>query len=411
MSRRRHLLMITLDFPPVATSGALRLASFARHLPEHDWRTTVLTIRGSFYADFETGGVDPLPPDCEVVRAFGFDIKRALSWRGRYAGALAFPDRAVPWVGDGVRQALAVCRRQPIDAIVSSSPVVSAHLIGYVVKKLTGRPWVADLRDPWNLLTPHGALLRRLDEALERRLLSAADRITAVNPGLLADLGRRLGEGTRSRSRLLANGYDESAMASVLESATRPTRFSIIHTGSCQPPYRDPTSFFRAVRLCLDRGDLPATTSIDLIGAPVNSALQAEVVRLQLGSHVQPRARMVHREALQATARAALLLVLQTRPDHDLCVPVKTYEYLRTDRAILGLVRAGGETARLLRGFAGVTLVSPDDVEGIAAALAAIHRAWAAGQADRFTRDVACYSRQRIAAELAAVLDEMRAAA
>jgi hypothetical protein len=40
--------MIAADFPPVVTSAALRMAGFVRHLPEHDWATSVVTIRDAF---------------------------------------------------------------------------------------------------------------------------------------------------------------------------------------------------------------------------------------------------------------------------------------------------------------------------------------------------------------------------
>ncbi len=57
------------------------------------------------------------------------------------------------------------------------------------------------------------------------------------------------------------------------------------------------------------------------------------------------------------------------------------------------------------------TVVPPTDVEAAAQALAAAYRAWAAGAARGFARDVGRYSRRRIAAELAELLDEQCSAA
>jgi len=397
--------MIAVDFPPAITAGSLRLASFARYLPTHDWETSVVTIRRSFHDPGDPALERSLPPDCRIARAVGFDTKTVFSWRGRYLGLLAFPDRMASWVADGIRQSLRACRHQRLDAILSSSPPVSSHLIAFVVKRLTGLPWVADLRDPWNLDNPYGTFLRGLDRHLERRLLSAADRITVVTAGAETDLQQRHGDGIRSRLRRVANGYDESAMARALENAERPASFRVVHIGACMTSYRSPEPLLRAVRLSLDRGDLPVATSIELIGTPADPTLANGIARLGLDPRVSILPRVSHREALEAAAHAAALLLLQTRPDSDPCIPVKAYEYLRTDRPILAIVRPGGETAKLLQGFDGVTLVPPTDIEGIATALRHLYRKWAAGRDAAFNRDVTRYSRQHLAAEMAEVLD------
>ncbi len=404
---RHRLLMIALDFPPVASSGSFRLASFARHLPEHGWTTSVVTARNPFREDTEPVTAASLRADCEVIHAFGFDTKEVLSWSGRYPAFLAFPDRAVSWVADGIRRALRICRSCRIDAIFSSSPVVSAHLIAYAVKKVSGLPWVLELRDPWSPASPYGPLLRRLDARMEYRLLQAADRIVVVTDGMVDVLEQRLDAGDRSKIRLVTNGYDEHVMGNVLEAAKRSPSFNVVHTGSCLPAYRDPAPVLRAVRLGLDRGELPGDTSVDLVGAPHDATLLDEIATLRLHSHVKVIPRTNHREALAATARAAVLLVLQTRAHHDRSIPTKVYEYLRTDRAILGVVRDNSDAANALQGFEGVTLASPTDVDAIADALGSLYRAWADGKADGFSRDVTRYSRGRLTADLAMLLDEV----
>lgn len=37
----------------------------------------------------------------------------------------------------------------PVDAIVTTGPPQSMHLIGLRLSQATGIPWVADFRDPW----------------------------------------------------------------------------------------------------------------------------------------------------------------------------------------------------------------------------------------------------------------------
>jgi glycosyltransferase involved in cell wall biosynthesis len=407
----RRLLMVARDFPHAATSGALRAASFARYLPEHGWTTTVITIRRSFHGFADANLEQALPPDCRIFEAFGFDTKTVFSWRGRYPAILAFPDREASWIAGGIRQALRACRETCVDAILSTSPAVSAHAIALMVGRITGLPWIAELRDPWNLDAPRGAFLRRLDRRLERLVLRAADAVVVVTPGHGADLAREHGSEVGDKVRLLPNGYDEDAMTPLLASAPPATPFTVVHVGSCLPTYRDPFPFLRAVRICLDRNDLPADVSIELVGTPMDATLTDEVARLGLGAWLRLRGRVSHREALTVIARASLLLMLQTRPEHDRSIPAKAYEYLRTDRTILAIARDGSETEQLMRGYDGVLVAPPGDAEAIARALAQAHRAWRADPGHRFVRSVAHYSRRRVATDLARLLDELRATA
>lgn len=153
---------------------------------------------------------------------------------------------------------------------------------------------------------------------------------------------------------------------------------------------------------------MPADVAIDLIG--VGSELDtvlAAAERLNLKDQVRVTGRVSSREALAVIVRTPLLLVLQTRRGHDLCVPTKAYEYLRSGSPILAITPEQGDTASLLRAFVGVSIVSPDDGEGISNALAAAHRSWAAGAWPRFARDVSRYDRRQLAAEMADLLNEV----
>jgi O-antigen/teichoic acid export membrane protein/glycosyltransferase involved in cell wall biosynthesis len=403
-STGRRVLIIGRDFPPAPTSAARRAASFARHLPAAGWKAAVVAISERFHSRSDASEAKRLV-DCEVSRAYGFDSKAVFAVRGRYPSLLAFPDREVSWIFDGVRQALRAHRRARADVLLSTSPPVSAHCIAYVVKRFTGLPWIAELRDPWRL-EALGPLLRRTGRRLERRLLADADAIVVTTPGMAADLERRCGDGVRGKVRVIPNGFEEEGFATL--AAAAPGGFSIAHVGVCAPPYRDPAGFLGAVRSCIDRGDLPADVPIAFVGAAdPEASLSRDVARFHLQDQVRVTERVSVPEALGVIGRTPLLLLLQTRRDHNLCVPAKAYEYLRSGAAILAITPPDGETAKLLHAFPGVAVVAPDAHEEIAKALAAAYRSWTNGAARGFVRDVQRYDRRRLAADLAQVLDEV----
>jgi glycosyltransferase involved in cell wall biosynthesis len=120
-----------------------------------------------------------------------------------------------------------------------------------------------------------------------------------------------------------------------------------------------------------------------------------------------------HDETLALMRRADLLFL----PMHNLppgvragLIPYKTYEYLATGRPILGAV-PDGDVRDMLGALPNATLVRPDDVDGMARALRRrIAEADAApGGREPDVAPPAAYERRRCVAEVAAVLDEVRA--
>lgn len=403
----RRLLMIARHFPPLNVSGAARLESFARHLPNAGWATTVVSARDDDMTEADTLESD-LPPSCRVVRAFAADVKTVFSAFGGYPAVLAFPDRNALWIVDGVRQALRCCRRERFDALLSTSPVVSAHCIAFVTKRVVGLPWIIDLRDPWNDEAPFGRFLTKLDDRLEHFLLTRADAITVTTPGMVEEITRVHGIEIGRKTHLVGNGYEEDAVARALSGATAPDSFRIVHIGDT-PPNRDAVTFLRALRICLDRRTVPADISVELIDGE-SELVRTAIGALGLGSLVHTTPRVAHPVALERIARAAVLLLMQPNPIHRLAIPAKSYEYLRSGRMILAVTDECSETARLLRGYGGVR-IAPGDADAIAASLGAIHVLWKTAPGRVFERDVSVYTRRRQAEALGRLLDTFASSA
>lgn len=408
----RRLLMIAHDFPPASTSAALRALKFARHLSAHGWYASVVTVGAGYPRSTDPALLRDVPPLCRVHRAFGFDTKAVLSIRNRYLRLLATPDRDASWFPHGVVSCLRACRMEQPDALLSTSPPVTAHCIGLAVRRITKLPWVVELRDPWNLEMPSGPLTRRFDRRLERHILLAADRVVVTTQGLAADLERRLGTEVGRRIAIVPNGYDEEAFARLPRAPAARAPFRITHIGQCTPPERDPVPFMYALRRCLDRGELPSDTEVLFVGAgrSFDGALAEELRRLRLLATVRSTAWRSHAQALQAMLDASVLLVLQNRDQHRHSIPAKAYEYLRSPACILAVAPPESATAALLSSFPGVLHATPSDPEQIAQRLAEAHRTWqAAGGELRFVRSVERYSSQRLAGHLARLLDELSA--
>ena len=67
----------------------------------------------------------------------------------------AWPDACWPWGPFALLAALREVRRARPDVIYSTSPPHTAHLVGWIVHRLTGIPWVCDFRDEWSAQPAH----------------------------------------------------------------------------------------------------------------------------------------------------------------------------------------------------------------------------------------------------------------
>ena len=129
----------------MASAGTTRVVRFLRHLPEHGWQPTVLAATAAGPA-IEQPGVPvlraPVPWPRKLLGG-GRRSTRINSW-------VCVPDPYAGWIGPAVLKGLRLLRYQRFDAMLSSSPRASAHLVAATLASRTGLPWLADYRDPWS---------------------------------------------------------------------------------------------------------------------------------------------------------------------------------------------------------------------------------------------------------------------
>jgi hypothetical protein len=162
----RRVLMIAYYFPPLGGAGSLRVTGFATHLPEYGWDTTVLAPRnGAYYLDpslrfpedrvIRSASVELSRTGKRLLRVGGNDLRPAgvEGWRSVLRNGarqlLYYPDAQIGWFPAAWRCGRKALRRTSFDAIFSSSPPVTAHLVARRLHRETSIPWVADFRDPW----------------------------------------------------------------------------------------------------------------------------------------------------------------------------------------------------------------------------------------------------------------------
>lgn len=406
-------------FPPAGGGGVQRPLKLAQYLPALGIETHVLAPDDPRWMHRDEDARMPTQAWVHRVRYLGpGGGKPAERLRGKEGVArlatqaqlmgrrLLVPDENVTWNLTAVPAAIRLVREHRIDAVVTTSPPPSVHLVGAAVKKATGAAWVADLRDS---LVAH--VHRRTDSAAARAKLRmhgqvarvvarSADAITCV-ADFIADEIRPLEP--RGRVVTIPNGCDFDDVAGL--ERTPASRMTIIHTGSFFGK-RDPRPFLQALR---DSGlDITARFLGDFRASDRGWAESLGLGdRLDLVPHV-PRIEALR---LQRDADVLLLLIPDAGGRGKGILSGKVFEYIAVGRPILAAVPPDGAAADLIRETGAGVVADPDDVDGLRRAIEELYARYLAGALDDVTLSQEWrhrLSRQARVEEMAAVLEGIR---
>lgn len=411
-------LLIAYHYPPVSiSSGVQRTLAFSQYLGSYDWEPIVLTVHPRAYQAISDDQLKDIPGNLVVERAFALDTGRHLAIGGRYLGLMAIPDRWVTWWIGGVISGLRLIRRHRPNVIWSTYPIVTAHLIGLTLSKLTGIPLVADFRDSMvDDSYPTQKRMRYVHGTVERLVLRACRFAVFTTPGAVRLYHDRYPDIPVERFRLIPNGYNEEIFLEV-ESRLGPAAEDIacldgepivlVHSGVIYPEERNPAPFFQAIaELKQERRVTHQSLRIVLRATGHDSIYTDLINQLIIGDIVQLLPGVGYRDSLKEMMRSNGLMIFQAATcNHQ--IPAKLYEYLRAGKPIFALTDKAGDTAGLLH-EAGIDTLAPlDDVVEIKSALVRFLDMLETGEAPIPKKGITGrYSRKQLTRELADIFAE-----
>ena len=383
------VLLVTMYFPPAGGGGVQRPLKTATHLPALGIETHVLAPDDPKWLHRDEELRPPTQAFVHRARYLGPRARlpaeelhglegpeRMLAQAKLAYRRVLLPDASVTWLPTAIPAAVRLVKGEGIDAVITTSPPVSMNLIGAAVKRLTGIPWVADLRDAvlWNADRRFDrTAVQAKEKALERvvRLVARkADAVVAVSE-TIADEVRSFDPA--GEVRVIPNGCDFDDFAGLDYAPGE--RFRITHAGSFFGK-RNPRPFLSAL----------ASSGLDDVVARFAGGLrQADeewAVGLGLGDRLELLPYVPHRRALELERDSeANLLLLPEAAGRGAVVPSgKIFEYLAAERPILAAVPPDGAAAKLVRETGAGIVVAPEDEKGIREALIGLHARWQAGQ-------------------------------
>ena len=107
-------------------------------------------------------------------------------------------------------------KREKINYIITSSPPVSVHLIGLLIKLLTGIKWIADFRDPW--LNQYGnkrlhvncKLSLKIEKWMFKKVIEMSDTVLTNTETLRSEFIKSFVNLNSCKFIYIPNGFDEN---------------------------------------------------------------------------------------------------------------------------------------------------------------------------------------------------------
>ena len=435
----KRVLIISYYWPPTGGSGVQRWVKFAKYLPSEGWQPVIYTPENPEQLAVDESLAAEVPEDAEIVKTRIIEpyelYKRVLRRSGHskeavevnpvnaqnksllqkaamwIRGNLFRPDPRCLWIRPSVRFLKKYLAEHPVDLIVSTGPPQSMHMIGLRLSRETGLPWIADFRDPWTKIFyfKHLSMTSATEKwhrKMEKKVLDEASAVVAVSPLVQQEFQ----EMTDTPVELITNGFDECDFSS--EQCTEAyggasEEFIITHTGLFAADGNPTVLWDVLAEKCRTDETFKKLLRIKLIGKTDDQILKALTDRgledSMINMGYQP-----HSVAVEQQRQASLLILpLRKEPEYKAVLPGKLFEYLASQRPILGIGQPDGAMAMIVNETRTGTVIDWEDRKGLTQYIEQCWERHLEGRLSTEGADLSRFTRRSLTRRMAGLFDRV----
>ena len=426
MSCKKKVLIITYYWPPAGGSGVQRWLKFSKYLRGFDIEPVIYTIDNPSYPILDKSSESEIPKDLEILKQAIFEPNSMLSFFGRnnkkesagflnpnptflgkivqYIRANYFiPDARKFWIQPSVNFLSNYLENNHIDAIITTGPPHSMHLIGLELKKKLGIKWISDFRDPWTEIDyfqqlPLTKKATKKHQDLEQEVLIKSDMVVVVGETMKEKFLQHT-----KRIEVLTNGFDsnENSLTQELDQ-----KFSITHVGLMNSD-RNPTILWEVLNEISNTNlNFKNDLRIKLIGKLDDAVIQD----LKVFDHntIETIPYLDHKDVSKYQASSqVLLLSINEVPSAKGIITGKIFEYLQAKRPILAIGPEDGDAAMILKNTNAGTIVGFKNKTVLKATILNLYKDYKEGVLFVKSINIEQYHRKNITSQLAEVIKKV----
>jgi glycosyltransferase involved in cell wall biosynthesis len=422
------VLIITYYWPPAGGSGVQRWLKFVKYLPDFGVTPVVYTVDDPEYAVLDSSLSEDVSDELKVLKggiwepnqllnrlgakkkkvSAGFlDTKPSLTDRIlRYVRANFFiPDSRKFWIKPSVSLLSEYLKNHEFDAIITTGPPHSVHLIGLELKRRFGLKWIADFRDPWTSIDyfhnlPLTGRSLKKHKNLESQVLTEADRVVVVGSTMKEDF-----DPFNKNVRVIPNGYDTYQS----ESETELDReFTLTYAGLMNDD-RNPKALWKVLgKMGASNPEFERDLKIRIVGSCSSEVLKS-IDSNGLSKNLENLGYQDHRQVARYQRSAQLLLLTVNEvPSAKGIVTGKIFEYMQAKRPVLAIGPTDGDLAGIIENTHSGVVVDFGDESRMEDVVLGFYRQYRAKSLEVNSRNIEIYHRSNLTAQLFELLKEMQ---
>ena len=426
MSYKKKVLIITYYWPPAGGSGVQRWLKFSKYLRDFEIEPVIYTIDNPSYPILDKSSESEIPKDLEILKQAIFEPNSMLSFFGRnnkkesagflnpnptflgkivqYIRANYFiPDARKFWIQPSVNFLSNYLENNHIDAIITTGPPHSMHLIGLELKKKLGIKWISDFRDPWTEIDyfqqlPLTKKATKKHQDLEQEVLIKSDMVVVVGETMKEKFLQHT-----KRIEVLTNGFDT---IEDLSTQKLDEKFSITHVGLMNSD-RNPTILWEVLNEISNTNlNFKNDLRIKLIGKLDDAVIQD----LKVFDHntIETIPYLDHKDVSKYQASSqVLLLSINEVPSAKGIITGKIFEYLQAKRPILSIGPEDGDAAMILKNTNAGTIIGFKNKTALKATILNLYKDYKEGVLFVKSINIEQYHRKNITSQLAEVIKKV----
>ena len=428
------VLIITYYWPPSGGAGVQRWLKFTKYLREFGWEPVIYTPLSPEYPVMDNTLIKDIPDGIEVIRTpiwepyefykkitgkkssakinSGFlNHKRSSGLFEKLSvwirGNFFIPDARKFWVKPSVRFLIKYLKENHVDAIVSTGPPHSMHLIALALKDCLNIPWLADFRDPWTDIDYYNdmkisAFADKKHKSLELMTIKGCNAMVVVGEDMKTNYELMGG----NNIQVITNGYDTDDMN--FQDVVRDTKFSISHIGTL-PPNLNLKGLWQVLSELSDKlPNFRDNLEIKLIGK-VDKSVTDDIAAFNLANQFTRIEYVTHDKAALLMKQSAILLLAINKdsPNAKGILTGKIFEYLASCRPIFAIGPSDGDLARMLAESEAGFISEYNDMAQIKKIVLRLYEKYLNNDLNNSPKGIEKYSRKNLTANLADVLNKM----
>ncbi len=188
-----RICLISYFFPPNNSSGAQRWSKFVKYLSRRGHDLCVISAVGELFGGEDSERGIEMNGYARVYRFFHRvphrePFIRDSPW-GKLLKFFIVPDSRTVFFIKHARRIYDIIKKERPDVLIATAPPYSALVFGSLLSRVSGIPFVADLRDPW--LNNPQRTNKLADYILEMFSLRGASAVLVINPRETFEEARR----------------------------------------------------------------------------------------------------------------------------------------------------------------------------------------------------------------------------